>query len=416
MLNGLGVLIPLAIGIGIGFALTLTISTPRRRPTVTAAPRPQRAAPPPRPAAEASPQADEDRRAEIKRLRAELAAAQKSAAALAQDHAALVAEHERALARRDKSIQDHKAEVAEQDARMQTLREQVAALGGRDSGNATEIAAGMAGLKDDLVRAQTAAAAAQSAVGEREQRLAAVHKELASVREELSAVRKRSGELSRSVEELTPPLFAERNRQIAQLEAALRDANAELARRPLVAAPAAAVDPSAAEKAANARVLAAYKHDMALQEEAKAALRRELAKRDAQIRELTGRAPAMPNGAAHDEPAVERTATAKPSDSATATAKPSDSATATAKPSDSATALAAKPARSGRTVASDDLKVIKGIGPVYARLLEQAGIRSLADLAVADPERLAAAVTREGGVPPDVAPWIDEARSYAARA
>lgn len=399
MLNGLGVLIPLAIGIGIGFALTLTISTPRRRPPVTAAPRPQRAAAPPRPAAEASPQADEDRRAEIKRLRAELAAAQKSAAALAQDHAALVAEHERALARRDKSIQDHKAEVAERDARMQTLREQVAALGGRDSGNASEIAAGMAGLKDDLARAQAVAAAAQSAVGEREQRLAAVQKELTSVREELSAVRKRSGELSRSVEELTP-LFAERNRQIAQLEAALRDANAELTRRPLVAAPATPVDPTAAEKAANARVLAAYKHDMALQEEAKAALRRELAKRDAQIRELTGRAAAMPNGAAHDEPAAERTA----------------AATATAKPADGAPAPAAKPARSGRTGASDDLKVIKGIGPVYARLLEQAGIRSLADLAAADPEGLAAAVTREGGVPPDVAPWIDEARSYADRA
>ncbi|MBK6768772.1 MAG: DUF4332 domain-containing protein [Ardenticatenales bacterium] len=80
-------------------------------------------------------------------------------------------------------------------------------------------------------------------------------------------------------------------------------------------------------------------------------------------------------------------------------------------PPDRAAKVAGKAAGKPR---SDDLKRIKGIGPVYARLLAEAGITTFAGLATSDAQALAAAVTRDNGVPPDVAPWIEEARAYAS--
>lgn len=55
---------------------------------------------------------------------------------------------------------------------------------------------------------------------------------------------------------------------------------------------------------------------------------------------------------------------------------------------------------------ADDLTVIKGIGPVYAARLEDAGVTTLAGLSVAEADTLAATVK----VPADrVSKWIEEA-------
>lgn len=54
----------------------------------------------------------------------------------------------------------------------------------------------------------------------------------------------------------------------------------------------------------------------------------------------------------------------------------------------------------------EDLTIIKGVGPVYAARLEDAGINSLADLSKADPDQIATAMD----VPATrVSEWIDEA-------
>ncbi|MGZ8754804.1 MAG: helix-hairpin-helix domain-containing protein [Acidimicrobiia bacterium] len=55
----------------------------------------------------------------------------------------------------------------------------------------------------------------------------------------------------------------------------------------------------------------------------------------------------------------------------------------------------------------DDLTIIKGIGPVYAARLEDAGITSLAGLGVANSEAIAATIDVPAGRVDD---WIKEAR------
>jgi hypothetical protein len=54
----------------------------------------------------------------------------------------------------------------------------------------------------------------------------------------------------------------------------------------------------------------------------------------------------------------------------------------------------------------DDLTIIKGVGPVYAARLEDAGITSLAGLSTADAEALASVVDVPVG---RVGDWIEEA-------
>jgi predicted flap endonuclease-1-like 5' DNA nuclease len=54
----------------------------------------------------------------------------------------------------------------------------------------------------------------------------------------------------------------------------------------------------------------------------------------------------------------------------------------------------------------EDLTIIKGVGPVYAARLEEAGINSLADLGKADAESLASAIDVPAA---RVAVWIEEA-------
>ncbi len=371
-MDGIGVLIPLVFGLVIGFTAALAFASPRRRsaaaPARARSPEAPRAAPRPAVAVDAEPL-----RAEVKALKADLAAAQREVAAAKQQNRALAEEHASALARRDKAVADRQAEVEEREHRLEALRQQLARLGA--SGSAERQVASLAEARDEAERAKAAAQAAEQRAAEREQRLAALQAEMKGVRDELATVRKRNGELSRSVEELTPR-FAERNRRIAQLEAELESAQAELSRRPL-AAPV-TIDPAAAEKRANERLVAAYKLDMARQEDEKAALRREIAQRDARIRELS----------------AGRGAAAKPGRGAAPDLGVDGS-------------LEGRAATAG---SSDDLKAIKGIGPVFARLLTDAGYRSFGDLAAADEAAVLAAVTRDGRVPPDVSIWIEEAR------
>ena len=66
----------------------------------------------------------------------------------------------------------------------------------------------------------------------------------------------------------------------------------------------------------------------------------------------------------------------------------------------------APPAEPGSSQ-KDDLTIIKGIGPVYAARLEDAGIISLAGLAAAEAEAVATTIDVAAG---RVSDWIAEAR------
>ncbi len=61
------------------------------------------------------------------------------------------------------------------------------------------------------------------------------------------------------------------------------------------------------------------------------------------------------------------------------------------------------------------LEVIKGIGPVYARKLNAAGVVTFADLAAASVEQLRAIVAPEGQVVPHIETWIAQAAQLAAQ-
>lgn len=49
-------------------------------------------------------------------------------------------------------------------------------------------------------------------------------------------------------------------------------------------------------------------------------------------------------------------------------------------------------------VAPDDLEIINGIGPVFARRLQEAGVRTFAELAATSPERLLEIVRSSPGL------------------
>ncbi len=61
---------------------------------------------------------------------------------------------------------------------------------------------------------------------------------------------------------------------------------------------------------------------------------------------------------------------------------------------------------------SDDLTVIRGIGPVFQTRLNELGIHSYRQLAEADPERLEA----DGIHGADIADWVSQARQLAEQA
>ncbi len=61
-----------------------------------------------------------------------------------------------------------------------------------------------------------------------------------------------------------------------------------------------------------------------------------------------------------------------------------------------------------------ELQIIRGIGPTYARRLNEFGIRSFADLADCDPEQVASIIKKKNWQAVDIQNWLDEAKALAA--
>lgn len=95
-------------------------------------------------------------------------------------------------------------------------------------------------------------------------------------------------------------------------------------------------------------------------------------------------------------------------DEAAAPRQPASTETAAAPAETAAAPAAAAPD------AADDLTAIRGIGPVYARRLQEAGIRTFAALAQQRPERVAELVGRKNWQAADPAEWIAAARALAS--
>lgn len=72
-------------------------------------------------------------------------------------------------------------------------------------------------------------------------------------------------------------------------------------------------------------------------------------------------------------------------------------------------------AKTTAPTAQESLEVIKGIGPVYARKLNAAGVVTFADLATTSVEQLRAIVAPEGQVVPHIETWIAQAAQLAAQ-
>ncbi len=63
----------------------------------------------------------------------------------------------------------------------------------------------------------------------------------------------------------------------------------------------------------------------------------------------------------------------------------------------------------------NELELIRGIGPAYARRLNEFGIHSFSDLAACQPEQIATIVKKKNWQTVDIQDWIDEAKALAAR-
>ncbi len=61
-----------------------------------------------------------------------------------------------------------------------------------------------------------------------------------------------------------------------------------------------------------------------------------------------------------------------------------------------------------------ELQLIRGIGPTYARRLNEFGIHSFADLADCNPEQVASIIKKKKWQAVDIQEWLDEAKALAA--
>ena len=61
-----------------------------------------------------------------------------------------------------------------------------------------------------------------------------------------------------------------------------------------------------------------------------------------------------------------------------------------------------------------ELQLIRGIGPTYARRLNEFGIHSFADLADCNPEQVASIIKKKKWQAVNIQDWLDEARALAA--
>ncbi|MCA9955552.1 MAG: hypothetical protein KC434_12570 [Anaerolineales bacterium] len=63
----------------------------------------------------------------------------------------------------------------------------------------------------------------------------------------------------------------------------------------------------------------------------------------------------------------------------------------------------------------NELQLIRGIGPAYARRLNEFGIHSFSELAECQPEQIATIIKKKNWQAVDIQDWIDEAKALAAR-
>lgn len=63
----------------------------------------------------------------------------------------------------------------------------------------------------------------------------------------------------------------------------------------------------------------------------------------------------------------------------------------------------------------NELQLIRGIGPAYARRLNDFGIHSFSDLARCQPDQVATIIKKKNWQAADIQDWIDEAKALAAR-
>lgn len=63
----------------------------------------------------------------------------------------------------------------------------------------------------------------------------------------------------------------------------------------------------------------------------------------------------------------------------------------------------------------NELQLIRGIGPAYARRLNDFGINSFSDLAKCQPDQVATIIKKKNWQAVDIQDWIDEARALAVR-
>lgn len=114
----------------------------------------------------------------------------------------------------------------------------------------------------------------------------------------------------------------------------------------------------------------------------------------------------LPGADARDDSRPDAEATRAPAPGQSESEPAAGGTAATARPTARESAAPAAP--------SDDLTVIKGIGPTTARKLETLGIRTFADLAAADPEDLATRLASRPVTAERVRTWIAEAKTRAA--
>ena len=63
----------------------------------------------------------------------------------------------------------------------------------------------------------------------------------------------------------------------------------------------------------------------------------------------------------------------------------------------------------------NQLQLIRGIGPTYARRLSEFGIQTFADLADCNPEQIASIIKKKNWQSVDIEKWLEEAKALAAR-
>lgn len=330
-------------------------------------------------------EATKDAAAEAKRLRSELDALRARLADATSPLEARIAALEADVARRDRQIEGYRAEIDEREHRIAALRAERPAVAPSaepaPSASAPELAA-------ERERASAAEARARSEAKRADDAAARLQRESADSLKHQARIL----ELKDAVDHLTRR-FAERNRELDAAHAALAERDETI--RALRGGAQVASAPAADEKAANARLVEAYRHDMA--------------QRDRRIAQLEA---ALAAARSAGDSTAPRSASAPVRSRARTDGKPKGAAAAAAP---IVAAGAPDGAMAVPTGASDDLTRIKGIGKVFASKLQGAGIATFADLAGADPAHLAAIVEPKAWQAVDFGAWIDQARELGER-